>query len=296
MKFHRIASYMADTLWAITPDKLAEFVSVLAFRAAGHEFTPEELQARIGGGAERATASRAGAVAIIPVHGTIAHRMGGMAQSSGGASAEQIGAMIAQVGADPNVGTLVYDFDTPGGTVPGISELAAQMFALRGVKKQIAIVNGMACSAGYWLASQADEIVSIPSGTTGSIGVFTCHQDLSKALEAEGINVTLISAGKYKVEGSPFEPLSEEARAVIQARVDEAYASFTLDVARGRGVKWSDVKKGYGEGRALSAKDALAAGLIDRIGTMDETLGRLVGRSSSGALRAEMPVGARLLL
>jgi len=82
--------------------------------------------------------------------------------------------------------------------------------------------------------------------------------------------------------------LSDEERAVIQARVDAAYAQFTKDVARGRGVSASDVRSGYGEGRALTAKDALKAGLIDRIATMDETLARLTGRKlAAGGMRAE---------
>jgi ClpP class serine protease len=76
------------------------------------------------------------------------------------------------------------------------------------------------------------------------------------------------------------------SRWFIQARVDEAYGQFVKDVARGRGVNVSDVKGGYGEGRALSAKDALKAGLIDRIGTMEDTIAQVVGKRSAG-MRAE---------
>jgi len=289
MKYTYLARYVAETLWAITPSKLAELLSVLAFRAAGHEFTPEEIRARIGdGGGESPKLSKTGGVALIPIHGVLAHRMNAMDESSGGTSAERIGQMVSTVAADPSIGTILYDYHTPGGTVPGIQELAARMFALRGVKKQIAMVNDQASSAGYWLASQADEIVSIPSGVAGSIGVFTAHTDLSQALEKEGIDVTLISAGKYKLEGNPFEPLSDEAKAVLQARVDEAYGWFVRDVARGRKVAPRDVREGYGEGRALTAKDALKAGLIDSIGTFEETVGRLTGRKADRELRAEV--------
>jgi signal peptide peptidase SppA len=289
MKYQRISSYVASTLWAIHPSKLAEVLAVLAFRAAGHEFSEAEIEARIGARTAAApTASARGAVAVIPIRGVIAHRMGAMDDTSGGTSCERIGAMIDQAAADPGIGTIVYDLDSPGGTVPGIQELAAKMFALRGQKIQIAQVNSLAASAAYWLASQCDERVCMPSGTAGSIGVYTAFEDLSKALEKEGISVELISAGKYKVEGSPFSPLSPEARAVKQAGVDAAYAQFTADVGRGLGVSAKAIQGGYGEGRALGAKDALAAGLIDRIATMDETLGRLVGRASvSGGMKAE---------
>jgi signal peptide peptidase SppA len=288
MKYPHICSYVASTPWAILPDKLTELVSVLAFRASGQTLSADEIRARIGGDPEApAAATKRGAVAVIPIRGVIAHRMGGMDESSGGTSAERVGLMLKAIAADDSIGTIVYDIDSPGGTVPGVQELAAQMFALRGKKTQIAQVNSLAASAAYWLASQADEIVSIPSGTAGSIGVFTAHQDMSEALKAEGVNVTLISAGKYKVEGNPFEPLSDETKAVIQERVDTAYAQFVKDVARGRGVSVADVRGGYGEGRALGAKDALAAGLIDRIGTMEDTIGRAVGKRSSIGMRAE---------
>lgn len=288
MKYSHIVSYVASTLWAIEPAKLSEIVGVLAFRAAGHEFSAEEIQARIGAGPSAGGASKRGAVAVIPVRGTIANRGGGMDDSSGGTSCERIGAMIDQCADDPGIGTILYDFDTPGGTVPGVMELAAKMFALRGQKTQIAMVNGMAASAGYWLASQCDEIVSTPSGTSGSIGVYSAHQDLSKALENEGISVKVFSAGKYKVEGLPFGPLSEEAQAFRQSSVDDAYALFVKGVAQGRGVSQASVRDGYGEGRALSSKDALKAGLIDSIGTMDETISRLVGGGKAPAgMRAE---------
>jgi signal peptide peptidase SppA len=283
MKYQRVAAYVADTLWALHPSKLAEMLAVLAFRASGKEFTDAEIEARIGdaAAARQAPTSR-GAVAVIPIRGVIAHRISGMEDTSGGTSCEKIATMIDRVVSE-SVGTIVYDFDTPGGTVPGIQELAAKMFALRGQVRQIAQLNSLAASAGYWLAAQCDERICMPSGAAGSIGVYTAHQDLSQALEREGIDITLISAGKYKVEGSPFGPLSPEAKAVKQASVDAAYAQFTKDVARGLGVSPADVRNGYGEGRVLDAKDAKAAGLIDRIATMEETLGRLVGRQPAAA-------------
>lgn len=286
MMYARIVSYVSRELWALTEDKLDEIVSVLAFRASGGEFTPEEIQARIGDRNAGAITATGRDVAVIPIRGTIAHRMGGMADSSGGTSAEGIGRMLAQAAADPNVGTILYDVDSPGGTVTGVPELAAKMRALRGQKTQIALVNGMAGSAAYWLASQADEIVSIPTGMAGSIGVFTAHADLSAKLEKEGVKVTVISAGKFKTEGNPTEPLSASALEFIQARVDEAYDWFAADVAAGRGVSVAAVKGGYGQGRALTAKDALAAGLIDKIETVDVALGRILGASKS-AMSAE---------
>jgi signal peptide peptidase SppA len=285
IKYEHIIGAICGTPWAIEPGKLSEIVAVVAHHAAGQDFSADEIEARIG--ARSQGVSQGQGVGVLPIRGTISHRMGSMDESSGGVSTERLSGMLAAYMADETVGSILLDIDSPGGTVTGVSELAAQLFAARGQGKPIvALVNGMAASAAYWLASQADEIVSIPSGLTGSIGVYTAHQDMSAALDKEGVKVTLISAGTHKLEGNPFEPLSDEARAVVQARVDDAYAVFVKDVARGRGVTPGDVRKGYGEGRVLGAKDAKAAGLIDRIGTVEETLGRVMGRSRP-SMRAE---------
>lgn len=286
MKYSRILSYVASTLWAIDSVKWAEILAVLSFRASGHEFTAEEIEARISS-RQSGPAPSANGIGYVPIRGVVANRIGGMDESSGGTSAERIGAQVRQFAGDPNIGTILFDVDSPGGTVPGVQETAAAIFEARSSKRIVAHVNDLAASAAYWMASQAHEIISTPSGSVGSIGVFAAHQDVSKALAAEGIDVTLISAGKYKVEGSPFAPLSKEAKQFMQDRVDDAYGQFVKDVARGRGVSVGDVRNGYGEGRALVAKDAMKAGMIDGIGTLEETLAKLSGRKATAGLRAE---------
>jgi signal peptide peptidase SppA len=190
--------------------------------------------------------------------------------------------------ADPDVGAIVIEMDSPGGVVDGIPEMAAELRALRGQKPIVAHVNTLSASAAYWLAAQADEVVATPSGMVGSIGVYATHRDMSGAMKMMGVEATLISAGKFKTDGSPFQPLSDTAREHIQGDVDHFFNMFTADVARGRGVKQADVKSGYGEGRVLNAKAALAAGLIDRVETLGETTARLAGRSRGGSsTRAE---------
>lgn len=274
MKDLHLIRFALDNEWALLPSKIADIMGVLAFHAAGHKHTPEEIQALVGD-ASSPEPSKKGATAILPLRGVIAHRAGGMQESSGGASVERFTAMFRSVMTNDAIGAVILDVDSPGGTVSGVQEIVAEMLAMRGKKPVVAVANSLCASAAYWIASAADEIVSIPSGTVGSIGVFTAHQDLSKALEKEGVKVTLISAGKFKVEGNPFEPLSESAQAIIQARVDEAYGLFVKDVAAGRRVSVADVKGGFGQGRAVSAKEALSAGMIDRIATLDQTIARL---------------------
>lgn len=308
MKDFNILSYVGRSLWAITEDKWSEMVPALIRHAKGTKLTDDELQAFMGGrDAEPAQVRKQGdAVAIVPIRGVIAHRMDAMSASSGGASCEGIKAMLQKAFAEESVGTIVLDVDSPGGTVAGCTELAGWLFEAkgRGTKKVIAVANEEMCSAAYWIASQADEIVAIPSADVGSIGVFAAHKDISEALAKEGIKITLIKSEKFKTEGNPFEPLSDEAAARLQARVDDAGLTFRKDVGRGRGITAAQVRAQYGAGLSFSATDALAAGLIDRIGTMDDVIGKLVGRKSTGmradgvapALAASTDMRARRLL
>ncbi|MFH1602733.1 MAG: hypothetical protein ABIH03_02375 [Pseudomonadota bacterium] len=120
MRYAHIVRYVASTPWAIDADKLHELLDVLAFRVAGHELSADEIRARIGDGNGAGAVTSTAAVAVIPIRGVLAHRMGSMDESSGGTSAERIGAMLRQVAADESIRTIVYDVDSPGGTVPGI--------------------------------------------------------------------------------------------------------------------------------------------------------------------------------
>jgi len=116
------------------------------------------------------------------------------------------------------------------------------------------------------------------------------------ALEKAGIRATVIKAGKYKTEGDPVVPLTGEARQAMQERADIAYSRFLGDVAAGRGTTPAEVRSGFGQGRLLGAKAALAAGLFDRIAAFDETLNRLTtakGRALVPSPRARFSPSSR---
>lgn len=281
---------LGATVWAMQPDKLAAVIEVLSHRLMGERLSPEERADRLEPfAADRAPASApsGGAIAVLPLAGIIGHRMQMVQDISapGGSSTEAFGQMFDAAMADPNVRAIVLDISSPGGTVFGVPELAARIAAARGEKKVVAVANALAASAAYWIGAAADEFVVIPSGQVGSIGVYGTHVDQSAYDANEGVKVTFISAGKYKVEGNMHEPLDDEARAAMQDQVDEYYDDFVNAVAKYRGTTAKAVRGGYGEGRVLTARQALSAGLVDRIGTMDDTLARLTKRSGTAAKR-----------
>jgi signal peptide peptidase SppA len=286
MKYAHIVSFVLNTPWAITAEKLSVIMGALTYLAQGGEYTPEEIAAIVG--AARQTGQGPGAVAVLPLVGTIYQRANMLAESSGGTSTEAFTRAFRQALADSSVSAIVLDVDSPGGAVSGVDELATEIRRARGQKPIVAVANSLAASAAYWIASAADELVVTPSGEVGSIGVLAAHEDWSKALETQGVRTTLISAGKFKTEGSPYEPLSEEARAAIQSRVDDYYLAFVKAVARNRGTGLDAVRSGYGEGRVVGAEQAVELGMADSIATLDETVQRLAKRRRGPATaRAE---------
>ncbi len=207
------------------------------------------------------------AVAVIPLMGPLYNR------SSWGGGMAAFRAKLAAAVANPDVGAIVLDIDSPGGTVAGTPETAAAVRAAAGVKPTTAVVDSLAASAAYWIASQAGSIVVSPSAEVGSIGCLVVHMDLSAMLEAEGVKTTIIRSVPAKAEGNPFEPLSEEALANIQGEVDATHADFVRAVASGRKTSMSNVNDTFGKGRVVGAAKAVNLGMADRVGTMADVLG-----------------------
>ncbi|HLA25210.1 MAG TPA: S49 family peptidase [bacterium] len=280
-KYPQIIKAISEAPWAILPEKLAVIRELIAFRAEGHRLTDEEIQARIGVAPQRQAAVTQGSVAILPLFGVMVPRASLMSDISGGTSVEGFSAMFAAAVNDPQVDAILLNIDSPGGLTDLVPELAAQIRGARGQKPIVAIANTDAASAAYWVAAQADEVVVTPSGKVGSIGVFAAHEDISAMEEKLGVKTTLVSAGRFKTEMSPFEPLSDEARAALQARVDTVYEMFVNDVAAGRRVTPDAVRGGFGEGRLVTASDALREGMVDGVATLEESVTRL---ARSGAV------------
>lgn len=281
MKTYVLQAFM-ETPWAILPSKLAMLEEIVARHVTGEKLSAEEIQARVNGAVPPQN-TQVNSVAVMRVFGTIAPRTNMLTNMSGGTTAETLGKQFADLVNDPQVSAIVLDVNSPGGQVGGIEELSKKIFDARGTKPIVAVANHLMASAAYWIGTAADEIVVTPSGEVGSIGVFAAHQDISAQLKKEGIKVSLIKAGKYKAEANPYEPLSEEARAAIQENVSDIYGSFVDAVARNRGVKSAAVRNGFGEGRVVSAKQAIELGMADRIGTLDDVINQLLNNSKMPA-------------
>jgi signal peptide peptidase SppA len=267
---------------------------------AAHQVTSDSIAAA----AERYAALPArvanpemmGDVAVINVSGPITYRESFFSYFFGGATVERMQAQFRTALADPSVKAILFRVDSPGGTVDAVPEFASEIFRARGQKPIVAISDTLNASAALWISSQADQLLVAPSSQTGSIGVWMAHEDDSKLLEEMGVKITLIFAGKHKVEGNPFEPLPDDVRERYQAEVDEAHAEFIGAVARGRNVSAADVRKKYGQGLVYNAKESVSLGLADKVATFEGALA-MAPKVKSGGKRAdgELPPLAELL-
>lgn len=286
MRTDRVKAAVYGSPWAIHPTKfeaICDFIDAAAMGAALPEFQAAEQPAGV----------REGSVQVLPVRGTIAQRMNMMSDFSGGTSTEKLGKQIRDAAADSSIAAIVLDVDSPGGSVHGIEELGREIVAAKAAKPVVAVANSFAASAAYWIASQASELVIAPGAEVGSIGVLAMHVDQSAFNESMGIKPTFVHAGQYKVEGNPHEPLGDDARAYLQAQVDEHYRRFVDAVAAGREVSRETVLSDFGQGRMLMDHQAVRVGMADRVDTLRNTITRLSSaRVRSRLMRARMQVAA----
>lgn len=210
-------------------------------------------------------------VAVLPLFGTLWQHGGIEMDASGGTSLTRWMADLRRLAANQAVRSIVINAHTPGGQVWGTQEASDLVWEIRngGGPRLVTVVNSQMASGGVWIGTAAERVAITPGGEAGSIGVVYEHVDTTGADEQAGIKSTLLAFPAEKMLGWSGPPLSDEGRAMIEARIQDTYARFVAAVARNRGVSKSKVQKDFGGGRMLAAKDAVAAGLADEVATLD---------------------------
>jgi signal peptide peptidase SppA len=242
----------------------------------------------MGGGSD--PFERDGDMAVVGVSGPLAQRAWSCWMFSG----DGYDAIVARAGAafrDRDTRGVVLRLDSPGGEVSGCFEAVRTLRAMArdSGKPLVAYVDEMACSAAYALACAADEVVLPDTGLVGSIGVIMTVESYAEQLAAEGVSVALITSGAAKADGHPAVALSDDARARLQADVDQLAQVFAAEVAAGRPALTAKAALGL-DARVLIGPSAVAAGLADHVGSFSVALERarsLASRSTpTGATRA----------
>ena len=277
---------VCERCWAVVPDKLQSLSTIMALDLEDIPLESPPVGEICSDG-----------TGIIRIYGMIEPRPSLFSEIFGGVAISDLAANFVNYLNDENVKRIVLEVDSPGGLIDGVQNLSEQILSARGIKPITAFVQSWACSAAYWIASAADKvIISSKTDGVGSIGVVAIHRDMSEKEKQEGIKTTEIIAGKYKRAASQYQPLSPDGQKSLQERVDYLYGIFVYQVARNRGVTVDKVLETMADGRIFIGQQAIDAGLVDGIGTMD--LGSLSiqgpskfmeGANMAGTIKAVTP-------
>lgn len=264
--------------WAIEPAKLLEIQGIYETHLRGDKIDIAAVEASIGRPLDNKKSSYqvVDGVALVPIEGVMAKKMNLFAQISGGTSTQIIRNQLIEAENDPSVHSAILLVDTPGGTVDGTQLLADCIREFGKVKPIVTLASGCMASAGYWTGSAASKVyISDLTTAVGSIGVVTSHMDVSRAEEARGVKTTEITAGKYKRIASQYGPLTAEGLKSMQDQVDYLYGIFVDAVATNRGVSTEKVLADMADGRIFVGQQAIDAGLVDGVSTLDALISQL---------------------
>lgn len=294
-----VSNRVCNTPWQVMEETLHAMCDVLDRRVAGQDFTDAEIQARIAdrrqtylshlqavgldGGESGNEMQIVDGIAVIPVYGLLAPTMSFEMEISGGTSTRQLIRELQAAEQNKDVKQIVLAVDSPGGDAHGNAEVAQELRRIRASKPITAVIEGLGASAAYFIAANCTEIVASPSAEVGSIGTYYVHREITKAADQHGVKFTVFRAGENKNLANQHEVLTDKATADLNARLTALNDQFLANVAEGRGVTVTHVVERFGNGRVLLAEKAKAAGLVDRIGTLQQVLDELRAKAGTTA-------------
>lgn len=268
-KFSHLSSLVFNKPLMVTQDYAETIAVVLSDRL---NLDVEGLQIKSDAKDQRVVTTSKG-VAVIPIVGSMSHRATGIGAMSGMTSYTTLQKQFEAAFNDPNVGSILMDIDSPGGSVAGAFDFRDYLMSKKGTKPVYALARDAMCSAAYLIGSTADKVYATQTARVGSIGVVAMHTDASGKMEKEGLKPTFISAGKFKTAGNPYEKLEGEKLKYLQDSVDESYDMFINAVADARGIDKKAIRDT--EARVYGGKKAVEIGLADGIRTYESVLAEM---------------------
>lgn len=289
----RVFDAVCASHWAITEEALQAIQDIASRENDVNPETLEAYRAQSLARAERAT--RRDGVAMLYVQGALFKRANLMTEYSGASSYDVLRRDLQVALDDPSISGIALVIDSPGGEVNGVGEFAKAVYEARSVKPVTAFVSGMAASGGYWIAAAANEIVASDESLLGSIGVVSSFVDTSARDERLGVKrVEIVSS---MAPGKRPDITSDEGKAQILKVLDDLHEVFASAIATYRGVKVDTVNTKFGRGGLEVGANAVAAGMADRIGTLESVIsslssprgvGRSYQRSNGGILMSDL--------
>lgn len=273
---HRVLSFIDKTPWAIKPDALERIISI-----ANRSYSDPNLVAAIK--AEQSLlipeSNDNNEIAIIDVIGSIFTRANLFTEVSGAVSLDALERQLDIALYDDSIKAIILRIDSPGGEVTGTHEFANYLDEACEIKPIVAYVQGMACSAAYWIASATSHIYVDKTATLGSIGVVAAWTDDSKARTAAGLtDYEVVSSQSPKKR---LDPKLDDGRAELQKQIDGLADIFIDDVAAFRDVSRDKVLSDFGQGSTFLANEAINLGMADEISSLREVIAELTTADTS---------------
>ncbi len=212
-------------------------------------------------------------IAMIDVSGEIANSRRALLFGTGENPVSLLVEQLDKARSDRSVKAVVLRINSPGGSVVASEIMHDEIMRFRKTGRPVvAVMMDVAASGGYYIACACDEIIAHPSTVTGSIGVIMQMVDVTGTMNMIGVKTDAITSGPFKDAGSPLRAMKPNERELFQHMVDDMYDRFIEAVVAGRSsLDEAHVRK-LADGRVYTARQALEAGLIDRIGSVHDAI------------------------
>lgn len=212
-------------------------------------------------------------IAVVRIYGPISlDSSSSSIIPSSSVSSQQILDDIAKIKKDSSIKGIIFEINSPGGTVVASEEIAHAIQELNITK--YAVIREVGASGGYWIASATDKIIASPMSITGSIGVISSYLEFSNLFEKYGVNYQRLVSGDLKDMGSPYKDLTPKEQVKMQSKLNNIHDYFIEEVARNRKLEVSKVRQ-LATGEFYLGKEAKELGLIDEFGTKENAIGMM---------------------
>lgn len=180
---------------------------------------------------------------------------------------------LKKYGKDSTVKGILLRINSPGGGVAASQEIYSQVLRVRreSGKKVVASMSSLGASGGYYIACAANKIIANPGTITGSIGVIMPFSNMEELLGKIGLKTDVVKSGEYKDIGSPTRKMTEKEREILQSSIDDVYNQFLEAIVSGRNMDMGKIRE-LADGRIYTGRQALEAGLIDRLGGFEDAV------------------------
>lgn len=181
---------------------------------------------------------------------------------------EVVGRKLREAADDPMIEAIVLRVNSPGGTPAAAQEIIGDLEYAKSKKPVFVSMGDMGTSAAYYVSAHADRIYANPDTFTAGVGVIWQFSDISRWMEKEGYNVSVVKSGSKKDMGSTSRPLSAEEQAYAEKIVDDSFENFISDVTSRRSILRADIE----DGRVIRGADAVKINVVDELGNLNDAI------------------------